>query len=337
MDPDLNKLYNGIHIIKSYKNDFVSIGKNKNQKNHIKSYFAKYYIASKKDEEFGVFPVDDIFNIQFSKDLVFSNTHKNTNFDIPSITESAGMLFERYKKDYMKFKETVFDTLPIVNKIDLNHNKYSRLCNLYNGDTEQFSYYVHILTELYHLIEISDTIHLSIPPIFIGVELFGSCINTHNKYFCSVFEIERIFGSLGSFWDYSFHMSNLYLCNPPFDETIIENMAVKLIKDLTETKYHVVVVISIPVWDNKSQRSIQLKEYNMHFSGYEKLINNEFLMEKVILNKDEYKYWNYDTGKSVASSYTHLIVLSNLDHNAYKKTFNLHNFTEMWRQFSSYV
>jgi hypothetical protein len=334
--PQLNKLYSGIPRLKIYKNEIMAIAKNKNQKNQLLSFFIKYYMASQKDTQYGVFPIGNIFDDQFKLDLQFSNKYNNTNFNIEIVMETVDHIGIQYITDYNNFINNITLSPPfkINPKLSLVKHSYTRLHGLYRGIPEEFTQYLHCVNSSGNIIEMTDTIHLSMPPIFHGVELFGSCINTHNRDFCSVFEIERIFGSLGSFWDYNFHMDNLYLCNPPFDEILIERMSMKLISDLKETQYNVVVVVSIPVWDIKSQRSIKLKEYNMPFSGYEKLIGSDYLMEKVILNKDDYKYWNYVTGKSVASSYTHLIVLSNLGYNMYKKTFNLYNFTEMWRQFS---
>lgn len=191
------------------------------------------------------------------------------------------------------------------------------------------------LLKLYEFIEIDNTTHLSIPPIYKGIELFGSCVNTHNDEFCSLFELEKKFASLGSFWDYKFHKNSIYLCNPPFNIPLIKKMALKLIDDLCSTEFDVVLIQVLPIWDSVSQKKIGAKDFKMGFEGYDILINNRFLKEKIILEKDEYKYWNYSTKKHVSSSHTHLIVLSNMENMSYKRVFNIEAFTKQWKEFSS--
>jgi hypothetical protein len=211
-----------------------------------------------------------------------------------------------------------------------------RLEALYTGPDDLFEAYKNKLINLYQFIG-TNNMHLSIPPIFAGVELFGSPVNTHNLTYCSPFEFERHFGSLGSFWDYKFHQDGVYLCNPPFDEAVIADMANKLMADLATTKHKVVVVITVPVWDSASQRKIGIKDYGLDFAGFTTMIESKFLRHHEILDKDTYKYWNYYTEERAPASWTHLVILSNLSKSGFSKnaTFSVDDFLAEWADFSA--
>ena len=345
-----------IEYLKSYKEEFINIGINNNQKRFLQDSFIKWYINCKKIGYYEIFPASNIFTYENHYDLLYANLNKNTNFDINYVNKKTKELYNTYAilcKDlidvviepgFLNTENRWMQTKKVLNRSQAQRVKrlycynYNNNCYNYNNNyhkDEAFirNYYFEQLICLYEFIEVNNTVNLSMPPIFKGIELFGSCVNTHNTEFCSLFKIEKYFGSLGSFWDYNFHKSGIYLCNPPFDMPLIERMALKLIANLISTKYEVVIIITIPVWDSPSQKSIGSKDFKMGFEGYDKLVNNDFLMEKNILDKNVYKYWDYCTKQKVASSHTHLIILSNLSHLRYKKVFNLDNFVKAWREF----
>jgi hypothetical protein len=330
-------LFNQLIVLKKYKEDIIYIGTNGAQKKFLASCFIRYYLSCEKDLEFSIFPIKNIFTSGFKDDLIFANSFKKANFDIDIVINNADVIFRVFIQNYKNPKNVI---LKKNKNLNLNTWQYNHLLYLYNffnpnKTKDEFNVLYRVLNEIYSIVEMNDNIHLGIPPIFNGVELFGSSVNTHNIEYCSPFNIEKIFGSLGSFFEYKFHRSGLYLCNPPFDEKLIEEMSIKLVKDLNETKHKAVVIISIPVWNESSQKSIDIKNYKMTFKGYDLLINSKYMMEKVILNKDDYKYWNYSYKKLVPSSHSHLIILSNHDYANYKKIFSLSNFMNNWKSFSA--
>jgi hypothetical protein len=230
--------------------------------------------------------------------------------------------------------KSLYNSTLLLGTISSNQNTTNQNTpNKINPQDSNFSEDSKILYKLYELIDIADTTHLSLPPVFRGIELFGSCVNTFNDEFCAMFDIEKKFGSLGSFWDYTFHRNGIYLCNPPFNDDFIKKMSTKLIYDLNNTKHDIVLIIVLPIWDSVTQKKINAKDFNMGFEGYDTLVNNKFLKEKMILDKHQYKYWNHSTKKLVASANSHLIILSNMENFSYKIVFNIEEFTKKWKKF----
>lgn len=331
-----------IDYLKQYKQEFIDLGTTVNQKNFLKDIFVKWYINCDKIGHGKIFPAYSILTESCCIDLLYANVNKHTNFTISTIKNSANLLYVKYKalcaniiNNPNESDDEDEDYWESTKKI-LNKSQISRLRSLYHTANKTFigfSRHFKYLLNLYEFIEIDSTVNLSIPPIFSGVELFGSCVNTHNKEFCSLFELEKRFTSLGSFWDYKFHREGFYLCNPPFDEQVIKKMALKLIDELTTSKFDVIVVITIPVWDSFSQNYMNIKNFNMEFEGYNYLINNSFIKEKLILDKNMYPYWDYTRKQKVASCYTHLITLSNLSDTRYKEVFDMTVLTNAWYNF----
>jgi hypothetical protein len=173
-----------------------------------------------------------------------------------------------------------------------------------------------------------NNIHLSTPPIFEGIEMFGSPFNTSNDEYCSPFEIEKRFGSLGSAWDYKFHKDGVYLCNPPYDTTLIENLAYKLNKNLDETKFKVAILVVIPVWDSKTQKELDIKDSGINFTGYEIMIKSKYFKKDIILDQYKYKFWNYYLEKKIPAVSTHYILLSK------NKDIDINNYVEKWKIWS---
>lgn len=332
-----------LDILNNYKTDFINIGINQSQRDFLHIAFLRWYMITEKMGQDGLFPADNIFNSTYSIDITYANKTKNTNFDIFYLDRTTKELYIRYVNDYQNIifgEDTCYDADgngQWTSSNIITTSQYNRLKELYSlkqSDKSKFTQNYNKLINLYSFIEIDKTQHLSLPPIFNGIELFGSCINTHNVEFCSLFQQEILFNSLGSFWDYSFHKNEIYLCNPPFDIHLIKLMAQKLLHDLETTKYEVVIVISIPLWDTASQKMMKIKDFNMGFDGYDILVNNAFLKEKLILDKTIYKYWDYCAENTKAVSHTHLIVLSNIDDLKYKKIFDIEKLTDAWKGFS---
>lgn len=310
-----------------YKSELINLAKTHRQKRFIQDAFPRWYMNCDKDD---IWPLHDIV---ITRDLCYANVFKCTGFDIPVFVESANLLFERYIKN-TEHAHVCVDHLQVnhtpSHKI-ITQTQFGRLRDIYNGNPNQFYQTIDRLMTLYELIGINN-LHLSIPPIFNGIELFGSPLNTHNEY-CSPFAIENRFGSLGSFWEYNFHKNGIYLCNPPFDDEIIERMADKLLADLSTTKHKVIVVVTIPVWDTTTQKKLGICDYGLDFKGITTLIKSQYMSEHALLDKNKFPYWNYYTEKLSYIGWTHLIVLTNLNGVFYKRNFSIDQIIHLWQQF----
>ena len=84
----------------------------------------------------------------------------------------------------------------------------------------------------------------------INFELFASALNCHYKNYCSLFyDIEKHFNSKGSFNIIDIK-KGFYVANPPFDEEIMKQMAIKFIDIMNKMKDELSIFITIPAWDN---------------------------------------------------------------------------------------
>lgn len=121
---------------------------------------------------------------------------------------------------------------------------------------EMFNEYLAILIARYICIGTTNN-HCSVPPHVIDycgikTELFGSPLNTSVEQYCSpMIDIERHFGSLGSFFEFDMG-SGTYLLNPPYDESIINEAMEKIFKVLATSK-EVTVIVVLPIWDIETQ------------------------------------------------------------------------------------
>lgn len=289
-----------MECLDAYKKALIATGKNAKQQKFIEEAFTRWFINHKLD---GVFPAEPLLT---PEDLLFAKTHHGhdfANMDVDELKVKDMHFFEEFQRCIRR------TGLRFPNKDNLiTKNQLLRLRNLYTGQNYEDD--KNALINLYEFIGMNN-MHLSIPPIFEGVELFGSPLNTHNPQFCSPFPLEKSFGSLGSFFEYRFHKDGIYLCNPPFDEDVMERMANRLLEMLDKTEFKVAIIITIPIWDSESQRKFGLKDYGLPCKGFSILKNSNRLLDYSPLDKFKFAYYNYYTGWIAPASFTHLLIIGN--------------------------
>ncbi len=302
------------------------------QKKFLNNLFAVWMCSSIKSDVHEFAPNVDFvtFNID---NLMYANDKLGLKFDIEQLRLFSAQQYCMCIGDITAQLYDKIDQPPII-KDNISEQQHKRLYNLYvtnNGHDKGFEARRDELLMLYEFMGTSN-IHLGIPPIFKGVELFGSPLNTHNDLYCSPFKIESAFGSLGSFFEYTFHADGLYLCNPPFSEDVIKQMALRLVQILDETEHSVVVVVTVPVWDQESQKKISgAADVGLDFEGYRILHNSTHRRCERILDQSKYPYYNYFTDQRVPATYSHVLVLSNTD----VYNFSLSGFLRRWRKWAS--
>ena len=317
-----------LQLLQNYKHDLISTMTNTSeQKAFVEKSFSRWYMNASRDAH-DIFPLRDISDQDIVRtDIVFAkNQNIHINIDVVKMKKIHRKHLNTYKKfakKYFKLKQS-----SSVNNITTPQQQ-RRLKKLYNHCSDQpqnYQFYRDTLLALYSFIGINN-VHLSMPPIFKGMELFGSPLNTHNREYCSPLKIEKMFCSRGSFFEYEFHRSGLYLCNPPFDENIILRMAYRLNIMFSKTHYSVTVVVTVPVWDSKTQRQIGARDYGLPFEGFEVMVHSRWFQSRDVLLKNEYPYYDYYTRRLIPASNTHLVVLSNTDE------FSLEDFKQRWKKF----
>jgi len=189
-----------------------------------------------------------------------------------------------------------------------------RLIDMYASGNDFARDMSRLLSRYYYLGGLNNSLSIPIHVLmqYQSHELFGTPFNTCSKTFCSPFRDEALFGSSGSFFDFRDYdrcptSSIVYFANPPFDDTFCNHMSDKLLVDLEEGLFSLIVII--PVWDNKQQQKHKLKDFGLPFLSYQKLVKSPFFIREEFLDKDIYPFFNYFYQKNVYISDTHLINL----------------------------
>ena len=305
-----------MNALNKYKRDLINLGQTNQQKRFIESSFARWYFNVPKTD---ILPLQ---NMVERHDLEFANQSTFLGFDIPRFLKTSEELFRGLRPD----SAAQYPNLDSM----ITTAQLARLKKIYKG--RDFEGDKNKLLGIYNFVGI-NSIHLSIPPIFKGTELFGSPLNTHNQKYCSPFAVDKLFRSSGSFFNFTPKDDGVYLCNPPFDEEIIRNMAVRLLSWMAG-KPQIVVICTVPVWDSASQRKLGMKDYGMQFEGFDSLIASKFCYERDILMKNEYPYWDYYSKKSIPASHTHLIFLSNCSRAFFEDLGIVQKFKENWKKWA---
>ena len=289
-----------IDLLNAYKRKIIDLATSTNEQRFISDSFTRWYLNSDRDRRF--IPTKDVVDVA---DLKFANLHRQCRFNVTQFKTEA----ERLYSDMMnRATSIVSDIYPNQDNL-LSAPQLTRLKDLYKG--QAFESDKNKLIAIYNFIGMNSA-HLSIPPMFGGIELFGSPLNTHNP-FCSPFDLEKEFGSLGSFFDFDIANSDetFFTANPPFDEAIMEEMARYLDSQLAAANTSKTIVITIPVWDSASQKALGVRDFGMDFKAFELLKKSKYMKEHEIFDRGTYPYWDYYKQQLSPVSYTHLIILAN--------------------------
>jgi hypothetical protein len=304
-----------IDCLNNYKKMIINTGETFYMKKYLENSFSRWFFDVERND---LLPKKNIINFDEAKNDYKSKDYGYDNYK--NLIKVSNKAFQELLKCFPipDIKYTSYD------KTLIKDWQLERLTQLHKND-ENLESDIAKIVSLYDFVGMNN-IHLSVPPIFEGVEMFGTPLNTHNKEFCSPFEIDKKFGSLGSVWDYKFHKDGIYLCDPPYDAPLIERIAKKLNKDLDETKFKVAVLIVIPVWDSKTQKELGIKDYGLDFAGFEIMLKSKYYNKNVVLDQEKYKYWSYYEEKKIPACWTHYILLTknmDLDINTYVKKWEL--------------
>lgn len=158
--------------------------------------------------------------------------------------------------------------------------------------------------------------HCSVPPDVIRftkakTELFGSPFNTCLEQYCSPFyDIEKEFGSLGSFFDFELE-TGTYIMNPPYDEELMESASKRILRMLDGPK-EITIIVVYPLWDMKSQLKHRgVAHVDKEFVAYELLKKSKYLRSCMVLSHDIHKFFDYFAGLYSSVADAHLMVISN--------------------------
>eukprot|EP00397_Hematodinium_sp_SG-2012_P045698 GEMP01051420.1.p1 GENE.GEMP01051420.1~~GEMP01051420.1.p1 ORF type:complete len:378 (+),score=72.14 GEMP01051420.1:42-1175(+) len=123
------------------------------------------------------------------------------------------------------------------------------------------------------------------------LEAYASPFNHTLPSFCSPFELDRAYGSLGSFYNLKFTGEHMVIvANPPYIEAELLGCAEKIDELL---KAGVALIVSIfPKWDGAE--------------GLEKLRNHPNALFTDTLDSEKHRYYNYQTSRFINATFPSL-------------------------------
>lgn len=207
-------------------------------------------------------------------------------------------------------------------QIEITRIQYNRLKELYTGPPDLFNNMAY--TVLYVYFNLGSLGNNGSVPIGLiddtYIELFGSPLNTQQRY-CSPFQFEvDYFSSLGNFFSYRLNPGQKYTCNPPYSDSLLTATAKRLISELQRNgpQSSIDIFMLIPVWDREGKilcgsnekSSNEPNNNNERFMCLELLRSSGYIRAERILCKDDHKYYSWFGDKYISYCHTYAIVLS---------------------------
>jgi hypothetical protein len=287
-------------------------------------------------------------NIDKYKESTFYNKNKK-NYNINKKTKSETR--DNHIIYFYKFNITFSFNLyinnqklrNILNNIIIPTNIYENMKNKYTGDMEKLDEIIFIILFRYQLLSSNNNQLAVLPNVLdkmnndfnLQFECFASAINTSTNKFCSLYyDIEKYFGSIGSFFNNTFN-EGCYSFNPPYQKDIIENGINRLLYFLDESNKNLCFIITIPIWDIDGKNKMKQinSENNNDIINYEemniiqKIKENKYFYGLRMISKNDFTYidYNFHLYKNKTIQNTYIIVLSNFSNN-YIDTINKYDF-----------
>jgi len=273
-------------LIKYIKDECKKFFIIKNINIDINNLLPRWIMLQFKDKHYYVdplLPYNGEDNSQFRKDLYYLSNKKISLKNADQIINELNLkdkfnnaiyqLREYIKSDYYLNSNVIIDfeknnnnyniKLNINNEIflyKLNTKIVDKIINHYKQDIildNNLKKIIVCLIIRYNTLESENQQAAVLPELYeyldkeynINGELFASSLNFYNKNYCSIYyDIELNIGSIGNFFTMNIQ-KGFYVANPPFDDTIMRNMSIKLINSLKESNDELSIFITIPEWD----------------------------------------------------------------------------------------
>lgn len=260
--------------------------------------------------------------------LISDTKNLNKNIKILLIKNKDDIIFTLYSESNSKL-------LSFNTNIDLYNRLYNKFIHTNLKSKLDPNIFIFSLLYRYSYIDsgnqqlaIDKTIKYLFAKIGVDFELYGSAINVISNYYCSLFyDIEKYFGSQGNFFDIELKQG-IYWCNPPYDDSIMTNTAIKLIKIL-EIYKNIAFIITIPIWDKKTQYhklEYVTKNYNIntHSNDHKDYkiysLLKPYIKAEILIPKKRIPYFNYRLNRYIYAVDTYMLIVYNNIDNLYVKS-----------------
>lgn len=224
----------------------------------------------------------------------------------------------------------------IINNILIPKYIYDKFYNKFTGNLKKIDDYIWTIIYRYQLLG-SNNNQLGILPnvlykmkndFNLNFECFASAINSTFDSYCSIYyDIEKYFGSCGSFFNIK-PISGTFSFNPPYQKEIMDKGISKILIDLYDAELNnkeLTFIITIPIWDNMGIQIMKqiysekiekpLIEYD-DFLILKDIFNSKYFKAKLMISKDKFTYLehNFHLHKNITIQHTYILVLSTVDY-----------------------
>ena len=180
----------------------------------------------------------------------------------------------RFYKFIIKLSFEIKDKklIDILDYLLIPVNEYEKLKSFYHDKPEKMDELITIIIYRYQLLGSNnhqlgvkpDIMHKMKKDYNLSYECFASSINCTFNHYCSVYyDVERFFGSFGSFFNLT-PISGTFGLNPPYQKEIIETSIIKALGHLEDADKEgsvLTFIITIPIWDCEGKKSMK-EEFN---------------------------------------------------------------------------
>jgi hypothetical protein len=244
---------------------------------------------------------------------------------------------KRYSKIVLFYKFTIIIKYNIRDKrlqnildnILIPISIYDKLANNYTGPDDLLDNYIWAIIYRYQLLG-SNNHQLAVLPtkmqqlntdFNLNFECFASTINSTFNNYCSIYyDLEKYFGSVGSFFDI-IPIKGTFGFNPPYQTDIITTGLTRILNLLDNTKEELTFIITIPIWDAKGKK-LMIEKYNNEkytsidygeFKIIDTIIASKYFKENKMISKEQFTYidHNFLLFKNKTIQNTYVIILSN--------------------------
>ena len=220
----------------------------------------------------------------------------------------------------------------ILNNILIPCKIYDKLFDIYTGPENNIDEYIWAMVYRYQLLSSNNHQLAVLPTIMasmkkdysLNFECFASGINNTFNHYCSLYyDIERYFGSVGSFFNIE-PIKGTFGFNPPYQKDIIILGIERVLKFLEKSKENLTFIITIPIWDNvgrhimKELYNNELEKQNIDYGDFEiiyKIKDSQYYRTMRMIQKEKFTYidHNFDLYKNKTIQNTYVFILSNQD------------------------
>jgi hypothetical protein len=276
-------------------------------------------------------------NYSIKKSLV--TLKKNKSVDKPKFYQSVPIenntteenIF--YKFD-IKVKFVIKDKrlVNILNNILVPKKIYEKLASIYVGNMSDIDTYIWAILFRYQLLGSNNHQLAVLPSIMnhmktdydLNFECFASAINNTFNNYCSIYyDIERYFGSVGSFFNI-IPKEGTFGFNPPYQKDVIELGITRLFTFMESATGPLTFFITIPIWDNEGRNVMktlydnELEKQNIDYGDFEiisKIKMSPYFKHMRMIPKEKFTYidHNFELYKNKTIQNTYVIILSNAD------------------------